>query len=156
MSKESCFERLIRLDSIRLLKLLEIVYYTIISFIITAIFGNLLENKNLFPYAFKDYDYEKQDIKFLLKDIIIDLIILTIFLYYLKKSLACIPFIFGGLNKKYKSSMKGEVTVGIILGTGIILYISLTSITGKLKVFNSKLKLYIDNLLNISNKLKEK
>ena len=52
--------------------------------------------------------------------------------------------------------MKGEVTVGIILGTGIILYKSLTSITGKLKVFNSKLKLYIDNLLNISNKLKEK
>jgi len=153
MSKESCYDRLIRFDSIRLFKLLEIVYYTIISFIITALFANLLENKNLFPYIFKHYDYEKHGIGYLLKDIIVDLSILTIFIYYLKKFLSCIPFIFSSLNKKYKPSMKDEVTVGIVLGTGIILYKSLTSITHKLKPFNIKLKEYIDNILN---KLKEK
>lgn len=153
MVKNDCFERLIKLDSIRLFKLLEIIYYTIISFGITIIFANLLENKNLFPYIFKHYDYKKSEMSYLLKDIIIDLSILTVFLYYLKKSLACLPFIFGSLNKKYIPSMKGEVTVGIILGTGIILYKSLYTITDKLRAFNDKLKENIDNLLN---KLKEK
>jgi len=153
MSKESCFDRLIRFDSIRLFKLLEIIYYTIISFIITALFANLLENKNLFPFVFKHYDYEKHEIGYLLKDIIVDLSILTIFIYYLTKFLSCIPFIFSSLNKKYKPSMKGEVTVGIVLGSGIILYKSLYTINDKLKSFNIKLKEYIDNLLN---KLKEK
>lgn len=148
MSKESCFNRLIRFDNIRLFKLLEIVYYTIISFVITAVFTNLLENKNLVPFVFKHYDYEKAEMGYLLKDIIIDLSIITVYLYYLKKSLACIPFIFSGLNNKYKPSMKGEVTVGIAFGSGIILYKSLYTISDKLGVFNKKLKEYIDSLIN--------
>ena len=48
MSKENSFDRLIRFDSIRLFKLLEIVYYTIISFIIIyfLIFLNIMIMKN--------------------------------------------------------------------------------------------------------------
>ena len=148
MVKESCFERIIRVDDIRLFKLLEIIYYTIISFIITAIFTNLLENKNLVPFVFKHYDYEKTEISYLLKDIIIDLSIIAVYLYYLKKTLGCIPFIFGNLNKKYISSMKGEVMIGIGLGSGFIFYKSLYTIDGKLKVFNDKLKKYIDSFIN--------
>ena len=48
-----CIDRLIRFDDIRVMKLIEIIYYTIISFIITLIFTNLIEDDNLFPFAFK-------------------------------------------------------------------------------------------------------
>ena len=61
MFQKNCFERIFRLDSIRLFKLFEIVYYTIISFIITLIVGKLVENDNYMPYIFKTYDYEKVD-----------------------------------------------------------------------------------------------
>lgn len=140
MFQKNCFERIFRLDSIRLFKLFEIVYYTIISFIITLIVGKLVENDNYMPYIFKTYDYEKVDKWTLLKDILVDLTFLSIFLYYLKKTLNCIPFIFSSLNKKYIPSMKGEIITGVGLGSGIILYTSLHTIKDKISVFDSKIK----------------
>jgi hypothetical protein len=131
---------LLRFDNIRLFKLLEIVYYALISFFVTLLVANILEDDNYMPYIFKNYDYEKASIGKLLLDIIIDLSFLCVFLYYLKKLLSCIPFVLAPLNKKYKASMKGEVLVGIGLGTGIILYTSLFTIKDKLKVLDEKLK----------------
>ena len=42
-----CFNRLTRVDSIRLIKLLEIIYYALISFLLTLIITNILENDKL-------------------------------------------------------------------------------------------------------------
>ena len=133
-------ESLLRFDIIRLFKLLEIVYYALISFFVTLLVANILEDDNYMPYIFKNYDYEKASIGKLLLDIIIDLSFLCVFLYYLKKLLSCIPFVLSRANKAYKSSMKGEVMVGIGLGTGIILYTSLFTVKDKLKVLDEKLK----------------
>jgi len=147
MANSKCVERLIRIDSIRLFKLLEIFYYTIISFIITNIFTKFINNDNIFPYVFKTYDNDKESTFRLIKDITIDSLVLVVFIYYLKKILNCIPFIFAPLNKKYKPSMKGEVYIGIGLGTAFPLYISLyDSIKSKLKVLNKRLDKIIDKL----------
>lgn len=135
---DNAYKRLVRFDDIRLFKLIEISYYTLISFVLTLITANILENDNYIPYVFKTYDYDKTNITILFIDICIDLIILVVYLYYLRKFLLIIPFIFAPLNKNYKPSMKGEVTVGVALGSGIILYKSLYTIDGKLKSFNKK------------------
>jgi len=142
----SCLERFIRFDDIRIMKLIEIIYYTILSLVITIFTSNILESDSLY-FIFKKYDYEKKDTYLLIKDIIIDVAILTIYLYYLKKLLSCIPFILNPLVPKYKSGMKNEITTGIILGSGIILYTSLTTIKEKLKELNIRVKKYVDSII---------
>jgi len=141
------FDRLVRFDSIRIFKLLEIFYYTIISFILTYVFTTLINNDNIIPYVFKTYENDEESNITLIKDIFIDLMVLVIFIYYLKKLLSCIPFIFAPLNKNYKPSMKDEVYVGIGLGSSLVLYDSLYySIKSKLKVLNKRVNKVIDKL----------
>ena len=149
MTNSKCIERLLRFDSIRVFKLLEIFYYTIISLIITYIFTTILHSDIILPYVFKTYDNDndKESNTNLIKDIFIDLFVLVIFIYYLKKILSCIPFIIAPLNKYYKPSMKGEVYIGIGLGSSLVLYISLyDSINSKLKVLNKRVNKLIDSL----------
>ena len=134
------FESLFRLDSIRVFKLFEIVYYTIISFIISLFIGNILEDDKIVPYIFKTYDYEEVSIPKLLIDLLIDIVIFVIILYYIKKALHYIPFIFAPLNKKYKPSLKGEVDRGIQLGSGLILFTALSTIKNKIEALNKKIK----------------
>lgn len=142
-----CVERLIRFDSIRIFKLMEIVYYTILSFVITNIFTTIINNDNILPYVFKTYDNDETSNIMLIKDIFIDLILLVIFTYYLKKLLSCIPFILAPLNKNYKPSFKGEIYIGIGLGSSLVLYNSLySSIESKLLLFNKRIDKFIDNL----------
>ena len=147
MTNSKCIERLLRFDSIRVFKLLEIFYYTIISLIITYIFTTILHSDIILPYVFKTYDNDKESNIILIKDIFIDLLVLVIFIYYLKKILSCIPFIIAPLNKYYKPSMKGEVYIGIGLGSSLVLYNSLyDSISSKLKVLNKRVNKLIDSL----------
>ena len=132
---------LLRFDKIRLFKLLEITYYAIISLMITGLVTSILVNDNLVPYIFKTYDYEKANITELFIDIVIDLVILVIYIYYLNKVIKCIPFIFYGLNKNYVPSMKGENIVGIGLGSAIILYPFLKHpLSDKVETLISKIK----------------
>jgi hypothetical protein len=142
-----CVERLIRFDSIRIFKLMEIVYYTILSFIITNIFTTIINNDNILPYVFKKYDNDEASNIVLIKDIFIDLILLALFIYYLKKMLSCIPFILAPLNKNYKPSFKGEIYIGLGLGSSLVLYNSLySSIKSKLLLFNKRIDKFIDFL----------
>lgn len=140
-------ENLLRFDGIRLFKLLEMSYYTIISFAVTLLFANILENDTYMPYVFKTYDFEKASMAELFSDILIDLVVLVIFLYYLKKALSCFPFILSSLNKQYIPSMKGEVAIGIGFGSGIILYTSLKTIKDKLKALDGKIEKQLTSLV---------
>ena len=137
-------ENLLKLDDIRVFKLLEIIYYTIIAFTITLIIGNLLEDDNIMPYIFKTYDYENEQVGMLFLDIVMDLSIFAVILYYLIKLMKCIPFIFAPLNKRYTPSLKGEVITGINLGSGIVIYTSIKTIKDKISNFNSRIKSEID------------
>ena len=63
---------------------------------------------------------------------------MIVYLYYLKKFLSCIPSLPGFFSKKYVSNKKSEVTIGISLGTGIIIYTALHSIKDKLKEIHDR------------------
>ena len=141
-----CFDRLTRFDIIRGIKLLEIIYYTLISFIITLIITNFFENDKLISIVFKKYDYSKVSFYELLKDITIDISILVIYLYYLKKLLSCIPSLLVYLDKNYVSNKKNEATIGVSLGTGIIIYTSLPTVKDKLKELDIRIKKYINHV----------
>ena len=95
-------------------------------------------------FNFKIYKNEKKyevDNITLIKEILFDLLILVLFIYYLKKILGCIPFIFAPLNKKYKPSIKGEIYIGIGLGSAAPLYSSLYfSIKNKMEILNERIK----------------
>jgi hypothetical protein len=139
-----CVERLIRFDSIRLFKLFEIFYYTVISFIFTIIFIISVEKLS---FNFKIYGNTKKgevDNITLIKDILIDLLILVLFIYYLKKILSCIPFIFAPLNNKYKPSMKDEIYIGLGLGSAAPLYSSLyLSVKNKMEIIIERIKKHL-------------
>lgn len=136
-----CIERLLRFDSIRLFKLIEIFYYTIISFVLTVIFIISIEKS---PINFKIYEKKEEskiDNSTLIKDILIDILVLVLFMYYLKKILSCIPFIFASLNNKYKPSMKGEIYIGLGLGSAAPLYSSLyLSVKNKMEIIIERIK----------------
>ena len=59
----------------------------------------------------------------------------------------CIPFVFAPLNKKYIPSLKDEVSTGVNLGFGLILYTSLATISEKLKALDIKIKNNLDKLI---------
>ena len=138
--------KILQFDNIRLFKLLEMCYYSIISFLLVIIIANILENDHLFPYFFKTYDYDKETYLSLLKDVLIDLVVLVIIIYYLKKIIRSIPFIFAPLNRKYIPSKKNESTIGTDIGMSIVFFISLKTIKSKLLALDTKFKKYIQNI----------
>jgi hypothetical protein len=141
MGVNANIDNLLRFDKIRLFKLLEISYYAIISLFVTGVITSVLVDDDLNPYFFRSYDYEKAHIFELIMDILIDLVVIVIYFYYLHKLLKCIPFIFGGINKNYVPSMKGENIVGIGLGSAIILYPFLKHpLSDKVETLISKIK----------------
>ena len=144
MKYKKCIEKITRLDHIRLFKLIEIIYYTLISMMITLIITNILEEDSIVPYVFKTYDYSEVSGYELLKDIIIDLTILVVYIYYLKKCLSCIPSIMIFLpSGEYISNKKNEAYMGVGLGTGIIIYTSLPTIKDKLKELDIRIKKWL-------------
>ena len=151
----SDIESLFRFDSIRLFKLLEIFYYSIISFSICLLFGNYLENDKLMPYIFKSYDYDKVSISKIFVDICKDIFSLIIVSYYTKKLLKVIPFIFASLNKNYIPSKKGEINLGITLGMGLVFYTSLHTLSDKIKNLNKRIQMLMSKLLVKNDEKKE-
>lgn len=144
MKYKECIEKITRFDHIRLFKLMEIIYYTLISMMITLIITNILEEDSIVPYVFKTYDYSKVSVYELIKDIIIDLIILVVYTYYLKKCLSCIPSIMMLLpSGNYIPNKKNEAYMGVGLGMGIIIYTSLPTVKDKLKELDIRIKKYL-------------
>ena len=136
-----CIERLIRFDSIKLLKLIEIFYYTIISFIFTVIFIISIDKSSFNFIVYENKRESEIDNFTLIKDILIDILVLVLFMYYLKKILSCIPFILAPLNNKYKPSMKGEIYIGLGLGSAAPLYSSLyLSVKNKMEIIIKRIK----------------
>jgi len=131
-------ERLFRFDIIRLNKIVELIYYMLIGFVLTIIFANLLENDDFVPYVFKTYDYEKASISTLVFDVVTDLSIFVIFFYYIRKIAISIPFVFSGKN--YTPNIKNEAGIGVEMGVYIIIFTSLKTLNGKLEALNNKVQ----------------
>jgi hypothetical protein len=97
--------RFLRLDAIRVSKLLEIAQYALLSFWFNIIIGSFLDK--LFPI----YN-EKKHKSLVMLEVTLQIFVLVIFLYYSRKLLSIIPFFFA-LTSKYISNMKGEINIGM-------------------------------------------
>ena len=132
-------QNLFRFDKIRLCKLLEIIQYCIIGFIITLISANILNN-----YILSGDELKNQSSIYLFFNILIELIILVIVLYYIKKLVYCFPFMFSFISKNYIPSFKNESKDGYIIGSSIILMITLTNLDKKLSELDKRIKIILN------------
>tara|TARA_B110001454_G_scaffold191409_1_gene191079 strand:- start:246 stop:659 length:414 start_codon:yes stop_codon:yes gene_type:complete len=130
---------LFRFDKIRLCKLLEISQNCIIGFIITIIIGNILNVK-----IFNEYDLENVSTYYLFLNIISELILMVIIIYYIRKIVNTIPFMFGFITNKYIPSKKDESQTGYVIGSGLIMIITLNKLDRKIEELDKRIKTYLN------------
>ena len=128
-------ESLFRFDIIRLCKLLEISQYCIIGFILTLMCGNLLN-----IYVISEYNLENISTIELIFNILIELVIMVITVYYIKKLTDCFPYLFSFITNKYIPSFKNESTSGYIIGSSLILTITLNKLDKKINELDKRIK----------------
>ena len=107
-------QKLFSFDLIRISKLLELIQYTVLYSILTIPLSILVEN--VFPAEDK---YKSSLLIFV--EIVVQMVILTILVFYIQKIVKLIPFMFP-LTKNYKPHQSfeynGEITIGFIfIGT---------------------------------------
>jgi len=121
------WERLIRFDEIRFYKLVEIAYYSIISFLLAIFLGPIL---NILTPKLNDKD--KDNFVYILIESAINFALILIVAYYIYKIVRVIPF-FLNFSDKYVSSLKGENEAALGFVIGIILYGSQKRLTKNIK-----------------------
>lgn len=109
---DSSLEKLLRFDLIRVSKLLEISEYVVVTFVMGFYTGSFID------YMMPKFDPEMSDFN-LIKDIVLQMILIAISTYYIKKISALIPFVFS-LSPKYIPSKKGEAQFGAAIGMTIV------------------------------------
>jgi hypothetical protein len=112
--RASDVERLLRFDTVRVSKLLEQTQFAIIVFVIAFFVGSMTDK--LFPISTEP---EKLSDWELWRDLFLQLALIAISAYYIKKVAAIIPFFFS-LSDKYVPSSKGESMAGAGLAMAII------------------------------------
>tara|TARA_Y100000590_G_C15635058_1_gene982631 strand:- start:760 stop:1191 length:432 start_codon:yes stop_codon:yes gene_type:complete len=113
MINKSQLKSLLRFDIIRILKLLEIAQYTILAALSAIILGPLI---NLILPAQNATDSSLKIILY----IIVELGVIGVFTYYIRKLVLLIPFLFSSLNKKYIANRRGSALLAIGVGLGIV------------------------------------
>ena len=106
---------LFRFDQIRIMQLLEVVQYTVIYFVLGFFLGATLDM--LFPRF-----NEKEDIERVTLEVLGQLIVFVVFIFYIRKIVKLVPFLFvlgGPAGKKfipYKTTeYEGEITIGLVV-----------------------------------------
>lgn len=133
------------MDKIRIMKLLEMCQFTILGVILGVYSGRFISRFLTFNYKESNYineTYPKNSNNKnpkLIFHVIIDLCIITVTLYYLKKTSEIIPFLFSFIDKKYISNLKSEGGTGFTIGIGFV-YLRI------LKNFQSRLNLLLTNV----------
>ena len=117
---------LLRFDLIRIMKILEMCQFCLVGFILGYINGTFLNN-HVF-YEFKKENYISKEYPHLVGNLnpklwfhlLMDIIIIIITTYYLKKFTSLIPFMLSFIEPKYKPGLKSEGEVGFTIGLGFI------------------------------------
>jgi hypothetical protein len=112
--RASELERLLRIDTVRVSKLLEQIQFAVIVFIIAFFVGSMTDR--LFPIQ---KEAEKITDFVLYRDLFLQLCLITISAYYITKITKVIPFFFS-LSDKYIPSSHGENMAGAGLAMAII------------------------------------
>ena len=118
-------ERFIRLDQIRILKLIEIIQYSSIAFTLGLFIGIFVNNR--FPNLDK-----KKNKSLLFIEVILQMAVLIIIAYYIEKLSMIVPFCCGRFNKKYQASLHNENRIGITLGLAFIYSTTQTNLIKKI------------------------
>ncbi len=113
MINKTEFNKLLRFDSIRFLKLLEILQNSVLGFMLGLVFGGMIDK-----YSF-DLDKNKSTSQILF-EVILQVTLFTIGSYYIKKMVNSINFCCGFFNKKYKPSLHLESSTGITIGLAYV------------------------------------
>jgi hypothetical protein len=132
------FKNFFRIDKIRISKLLEIGQFTVLSFILGFVGGSFL-NAHVPQLQFDDDP--KQSASELIAEILLDVFLIAISLYYSHKILDMvrdnIPFLFS-LDKKYIPCMKGECLRGVAVGFSLSYIASMKNFYKKVNKLRDK------------------
>jgi hypothetical protein len=134
------FKKFFSFNSNTAFKLLEISYYGVLALIFTLVATIILENESIIPFLFKTYNYEDFPIYVILEDIITDTAFFVIVLYFIRKLLHKIPFVFARYNKKYVSGIDAPVKNAIDMIMGLVVFTTMDTLLNKLKVLDIKVK----------------
>lgn len=127
---------LLRFDKIRLCKLLEISQNCLFGFSFTLLFGNLINS------IFYDDNIEELSTTYLIIIIFIELILTVLIVYYIRKFIMIIPFLFSFITNKYVPSKKDEASNGYVIGSTLILTITLENLNKKFEELDRRIKNY--------------
>tara|TARA_Y100001958_G_C21181333_1_gene511137 strand:+ start:72 stop:509 length:438 start_codon:yes stop_codon:yes gene_type:complete len=116
--KPNNLERLLRFDEIRILKLLEIVQYSIFALFI-GLFAGESYNK-LLPNVQQIQIHNKTDLSYVTLLMILFFSGMVVILYYIKKIVELVPFFFSFVSKKYVSNKKNEAIIGVTVALAFI------------------------------------
>jgi len=140
-------DNLLRFDKVRIHKLIKIAEYSILYVLIGGILGTIIE------YLFPDYDPNKSNTE-ILKEIILQTILIGICIFYLRKIVKCFPYI-GLIDSDYSetnntfSFCNGDVIISIVLiGTQ-------TNFIKKIRHESFELKKFFSKTSNKFNKVSE-
>mgnify|MGYP001271281745 CR=1 FL=1 len=117
--------RLLKHDTIRMLKILEILQYAMLASILSLGVSYIVNR-----YAPK-LDKKKGKFRILL-EILAQLALLIFLAYYITKIVEIIPFIGQGISSKYIPSKKGESDIGVNLGLAYIYVASQVNLNEKI------------------------
>lgn len=126
-------KNLFTFDMIRLQKLLEISQNVIISMVVGFFLGYLVDH--MFPPYVNN---ENKSIGVLVLEVISQAVVLAISMYYAKKIMRLIPFLFN-FDNNYIPSMKGENMLGINIGMGILFVTNQTHFKAKLTALRQRI-----------------
>lgn len=127
------FKKLISMDHVRRYKLLEIIQYAFLYAIVTIPMTVFIEN--LFSDANPNESWWK-----IFLEVILQLIVIAIVVFYIQKIVKIVPFIFGNgteYNKYRTFEYNGTITIGLIfVGTQ-------TNLIDKIEILKDKIFDYI-------------
>ena len=138
-SYKNRINNLLRFDKIRLCKLLEISQHCLFGFSFTLLFGNLINS------IFYDDDIEELSTIYLILIIFIELILTVLIVYYIRKIIIIIPFLFSFITNKYVPSKKDEVSNGYVIGSTLILTITLENLNKKFEELDRRIKNFFNS-----------
>jgi len=130
--------RFSRLDTIRILKLLELCQFVIVGVFMGVISSKIIDKYISITYVESTYvtkDYpetKKNNSPILYLHIVYDLFFVAISSYYLTKLSQIIPFTLAFAHNEYLPNKKGEGNSGLIIGLGMVYARGLTNLQKRL------------------------
>lgn len=130
MDKSTSLERLVRFDSIRASKLLEMVQNGIIIFFLAFFIGSFIDKQ------FKSADENMSNSELVL-NIVLQFAVILIAAYYIRKIAEAIPFLLS-ISSSYVSNMKGESSAASAFACSLIFVSIQRNFAAKLGLLKSR------------------